>query len=333
MKANKLILSLILIINTISLSSQVTYTSNKMLGVNRAPSYPLDVQGNTRLNGYVGIGGAPGGWFPLNVTSYYGKTIMIDPSLNGAIIGASTGRIDFYFTSHNKLYANRYYTTSDSALKTNIKPLQNALSKIIMLNGYSYDYKSDLEENLKKGKSNRKNVGLIAQEVELILPEAISESQGSKMIEYDALIPLLVEAIKEQQAQINTLQNIVSAQEKEIVKVKADFDALKPNVLNSNLSINDDPEKSKGASRLEQNAPNPFTTNTEIRYLIDEDVEIAELLVHDINGVEVMKVIIPERGHGKKVIRASELKSGIYLYSILLDGKLLDSKRMVLTSE
>jgi hypothetical protein len=96
-----------------------------------------------------------------------------------------------------------YGGASDERIKTNIKTIENALDKTLLLRGVSYnDIRIEPERN---------RIGLIAQEVELIIPEVVrtDEQTGLKSIEYQNLVGLLVEAIKEQQKQINYLKNIL----------------------------------------------------------------------------------------------------------------------------
>jgi flagellar biosynthesis chaperone FliJ len=102
-------------------------------------------------------------------------------------------------------------TLSDAREKTNITHLENALDKIEALNGYNYNWKN----------SDEKQIGLIAQEVEKVIPEAVSENQqGTKFLNYDGIIPVLTEAIKEQQKYI-TKQNLqISKLENELQEIK-----------------------------------------------------------------------------------------------------------------
>jgi hypothetical protein len=95
-----------------------------------------------------------------------------------------------------------YYLTSDERIKTNIKTIENALDKTLLLRGVEYnDIRIEPE---------RKRIGLIAQEVELIIPEVVrTDDDGLKGIEYQNLVGLLIEAIKDQQKQINDLKNIL----------------------------------------------------------------------------------------------------------------------------
>jgi hypothetical protein len=91
-------------------------------------------------------------------------------------------------------------TISDIKVKTNIKPLQNCLEKVLNLQGVEYD-RVDIE---------RHEIGMIAQEVEKIVPDLVQEdSEGFKILHYKNVTALLVEAIKEQQKQIEELRGTV----------------------------------------------------------------------------------------------------------------------------
>jgi hypothetical protein len=96
-----------------------------------------------------------------------------------------------------------YYLSSDERIKTNIKTIENALDKTLLLRGVEYN---DI-----RIEPDKKHLGLIAQEVELIVPEIVGFDEETKIknISYHSLIPLLVEAIKDQQKQINNLKNIL----------------------------------------------------------------------------------------------------------------------------
>ena len=87
-------------------------------------------------------------------------------------------------------------------MKTNIKTIENAIDKNLLYRGVQYN---DIRIDPDKTK-----IGLIAQEVELIIPEVVQTGDnGIKSIEYQILVGLLIEAIKEQQKQINELKNIL----------------------------------------------------------------------------------------------------------------------------
>lgn len=97
------------------------------------------------------------------------------------------------------------YFGSDIRMKEDIRELQSPLSKILKLKGVTYKYKNDKEKD--KSKLDDR-IGLIAQDVEKILPEVVKDmDDGTKAIAYTDIIGVLVEAIKEQQIQINDLKS------------------------------------------------------------------------------------------------------------------------------
>ena len=88
--------------------------------------------------------------------------------------------------------------SSDERLKENIHTIQDPLKKVSALRGVTFDFKED----------KKKQIGVIAQEVEKIIPEVVGENyDGYKGVQYGNLVGLLIEAIKEQQEQINELKN------------------------------------------------------------------------------------------------------------------------------
>lgn len=84
--------------------------------------------------------------------------------------------------------AVNFNSTSDASLKENLNIIESPLDKISQLNGYTFNWK----------KNKRESVGIVAQEVEKVLPQVvITDTNGIKKVSYDSLIPLLIEAIKE----------------------------------------------------------------------------------------------------------------------------------------
>lgn len=132
-------------------------------------------------NGNVGIGTATPGAFKLDV--------------NGGV--RCIGSVDI---------------TSDARFKLNVEPLPSALASVLRLRGVSYSW--DRAGFPEKNFNDRRQLGFIAQEVREILPELVSEdTDGYLSVGYSALTPVLVEAIKEQQKTISTLQARIKALE------------------------------------------------------------------------------------------------------------------------
>tara|TARA_R110001606_G_scaffold171526_1_gene317211 strand:- start:98 stop:1348 length:1251 start_codon:yes stop_codon:yes gene_type:complete len=116
-------------------------------------------------------------------------------------MNTTTGRID----ATNDVVA---YATSDRRLKENIKPIEHALDKVERINGVNFDWKELDEESIKNIHGNKgHDIGVIAQEIEKVLPDAVTTREsGYKAVNYEKIIPLLIEAIKEQQIQIDQLK-------------------------------------------------------------------------------------------------------------------------------
>jgi hypothetical protein len=116
----------------------------------------------------------------------------------GMAASATAGRID----ATNDIVA---YSSSDRRFKENITPIESPLSKIAKIGGYTYDWK---EENKIEHGYDGNDVGVIAQEIEEVLPQLVqTRESGYKAVKYDKLVALLIEGIKEQQTQIEELRN------------------------------------------------------------------------------------------------------------------------------
>ncbi len=103
------------------------------------------------------------------------------------------------------------FYSSDIRLKDNIRPIESAIFKVQQIRGVTFDW-NEKSNKLQQEKGN--DVGLIAQEVEMVLPEVIQiREDGIKAVSYEKVVPLLVEAIKEQQTLIEDLLNRIKSLE------------------------------------------------------------------------------------------------------------------------
>jgi hypothetical protein len=113
--------------------------------------------------------------------------------------------------------ATAFKPPSDSRFKKNVVPLNESLKKILKLQGVSFDW--DKASFPKKTFPEGRQVGLIAQETEKIVPQVITtDKEGYKSLAYDKLTALLIEAVKEQQGTINELKSRVANLENELNK-------------------------------------------------------------------------------------------------------------------
>ncbi|NJL77328.1 MAG: T9SS type A sorting domain-containing protein [Saprospiraceae bacterium] len=152
--------------------------------------------------------------------------------------------------------------------------------------------------------------------------------ETGEYLSYDgsAVTYMLVNAAQEQQTQIETLNKALEAKTQEIEDLNARLARLE-----ALLSSNNNTNATLSSARLEQNQPNPFNSNTVVRHFIPETVRQAEMRVFDISGKLIKTIIIDGRGEGQTTLQAQTLSAGTYLYSLVLDGQILESKQMVLT--
>jgi hypothetical protein len=229
------------------------------------------------------------------------------------------------------LYANgksftpgAVWSASDARLKTNITNIESALGIVGQLQAKTYEFRRDGGYR-NTGLPSGKQIGFLAQDVEKVLPELVTDAplfihdnadgrtapraEQIKAINYDGLIPVLTQAINE---------------------LKGEVDALRAElaVLKSRKA-----DEGRTAAQLLQNSPNPFSSSTTIRYNLPQEVKQATLLIFDMQGKQVKQVVLNNRSNGSYVLQAGELTAGMYLYTLMADGKEVETRRMILTKE
>lgn len=124
---------------------------------------------------------------------YNGNLILLP---TGGKVGIGTTSPTEKLQVAGNIKATSFLYSSDKSLKTNIVPLTNSLELVKQLEGVSFNWKENGEEE----------IGLIAQDVEKVFPELVSGEEGNKAVEYGNLVAVLIEAVKEQQKQIDELK-------------------------------------------------------------------------------------------------------------------------------
>jgi hypothetical protein len=196
------------------------------LGVTAATtlSNTLGVSGAATLSSTLGVTGITTLSNTLNVT---GATVLLstlsvssDTTIGGTLnIGGTINASGSTITLNDSVQINGELTvtgditalTSDMRLKTNIEPIENALNKVLKLNGFTYNFNETAE---KLGLSSTiRHSGVSAQEVKEVLPEVISSAGvGGDYIavKYDKIVPLLIEAIKDLSKEVKDLRNQIN---------------------------------------------------------------------------------------------------------------------------
>ena len=167
--------------------------------------------------------------------------------------------------------------------------------------------------------------GLVAKELQDAYPELVKEGQdGYLHINYIEMIPLLIQSIQELKAELDEL------------KVKDDAGSATRRESGFSDSAVITPKSGAGSrvspinAVLYQNTPNPFTAQTEIRFSLPTDAPQAFIYIFDMNG-RMQKQIPVNASKNSVTINGYELSAGIYLYSLVVGGKEIDTKRMILS--
>lgn len=186
---------------------------------------------------------------------------------------------------------------------------------------------------------------MLAQELQEILPglvadvavpaeyneegEMVMPANTIKGVNYDEFIPILIKANQELNNQIGSLQNQIN-QMQEMVNACCGFDENTKSSFNpSQMFIGEINLRSSESITLNQNVPNPLRERTEITYDIPQAFSNASILFHDANGRMINEYIISKNGKGSLIVYANDLTNGVYTYTLVVDGNLMDTKRMV----
>ncbi|GIV33713.1 MAG: hypothetical protein KatS3mg031_1248 [Chitinophagales bacterium] len=276
-----------------------------------------------------------------------------------ALAGGSDSSTAGYFAG-DVTVTGAVYETSDQRLKTNIADMDRweSLNVIRSLKPRSYAFKTEdfRTMSLPGGIQH----GLIAQEVEQLLPELVttrvqpemrglqgkmlSERAEFKAVNYTGLIPYLISAMQAQQATIEEQQARIDSLSAAIRGTLTNLE----NTINQCCGVGyrqSNPEEQTGEEEdnanhltvelsslqvviLEQNVPNPFKEQTSISYFIPEETGKAQMLFFDITG-RIIKTVELQKGYGIMTVFAQNLSSGTYSYSLVIDGEVVETKRMV----
>lgn len=249
-----------------------------------------------------------------------------------------------YFNGDVFTSATSYYS-SDRTLKKEINKIENSLGTIRKLNPVNYTF--DVEGNPSINLPSQNQYGFISQEIKEVLPEftkivihpakldkngkELSPSREILGLNYQGFIAILTKGIQEQQVQIEAQNKTIDDLQTHFAKLQKQMDGLTGNKTSNPTGINQINNPVDGFA-LEQNIPNPFSNETLVQYSLPAQIKSASMVVYDLTGKQ-LKSFPLENGSSSITITSESLSSGIYIYSIVADGKIMDSKRMVVADK
>ena len=327
-------------------------------------SYGIDGSASTSTTSYSsGSVGVKGYAENTGYTFSYGVAGCFDASLGAGVYGTTEEDIDVpigypagkfagYFNGLTKVAGNFYVTGSINTssllgnststpglesvtplstdrggvteLLSNIRahtyyqPSQNDRTSIVPTIENNMADKSE-KDLISEQIHSKKHYALSAEELGEVFPDLVyTEVDGSKRINYVEMVPLLVQCINE----LNARLSAVDGGNVEAGTVPARKDST------IETAIEAIPAKTKAV--LYQNTPNPFTAQTEIRFSLPDDAPQAYIYIFDMTG-KMQKQIPVNPSQQSITINGYELQAGIYLYSLVVGGQEIDTKRMILS--
>ena len=262
--------------------------------------------------------------------SKYGAGIYgtIYSSMSVTIPGTYAG----YFYGDTKvtgtLYAGNVVNTSDIRLKENIESVSSKegdasfLDKIMSVDVLEYNLKdrtselfsdSEIKDEkvakfISKEKAKR-HFGVSAQELQTLFPNLVEEGQdGYLAVNYIELVPVLIRSIQE---------------------LKQELDEAKGSTARTR-STTDISDAISNQNKLYQNTPNPFKEQTVIRFSLADDVKDAAICIFDMTGKTIKKLPI-SLGQESVSVGGYELGEGMFLYSLIVNGQEIDTKKMIIS--
>ena len=239
--------------------------------------------------------------------------------------------------------------TSDERCKEDVRDMEGSLETLAGLRGVTYHLKprpfpeAGLQvpnEEARKyyeqfeteyaaeeaARCGRLRYGFLAQELEQVLPDLVqTDENGMKSVDYIAIIPILVNAVNELSGELEAVKARNSELESQSGAAAVNYAPVQqPTGVDALLA-------GRTAEVLGQNDPNPFSADTRIAYNLPDGTQTAAIYIYDLQGKQVMQLPVTEPGAGSVTLHGGNLQAGMYIYSLIADGKELASKKMILT--
>jgi len=285
------------------------------------------------------------------IGAYAGPSIFYQDLINSTALGhgavlTSSNQVRIGNSSVTDIGGQVSWSTlSDGRFKRDLKEDVEGLSFINSLKPVSYQVDKDklnthlgipdsIQQEMKQlnAKSTRsknssgREIGFVAQDVVAAMKETGFEFNGVHIpenehdhytIRYGEFVVPLVKAVQE-------LSEMVEKQQDQI------------DILQSALNNSENEEFVNGKTnssevKLFQNAPNPFDQSTAIKMELPDNVRQANLMIYNLEGKQIESQTISNRGQVEVQIAGSTLEAGMYIYALIVDGKVIDQKRMILT--
>ena len=241
------------------------------------------------------------------------------------------------------VHTSGVFVQSDERFKENVEPVEGVLNSLENLEAVSYTLKNNcaklrqevastttvtekgsrdkafFEEFYAAQEQGSERYGFLAQNVKEVFPQLVhTDNTGYMYVDYIGLIPILVQSINELRAELAAVKGEKQDEQGAMMQAPAQ-------------SGQNEKVAALSEAKLYQNAPNPWCSETVIRYRLPQDVASAMIYIYDMQGSQLKSIPAQGRGESQVTITASNLGAGMYIYALVADGQLIDSKQMILT--
>jgi hypothetical protein len=331
---------------------------NTAIGANALPIAGKTINANTAVGAFALSGGLYGPGYGSNTAIGYRAMDAENPGAGNTALGADSGPIAGTTIHHSVAIGSSAKTTASNQVRigdayvTNIggqvswstlsdgrfkKDLREDVSGLDFINAlrpvsYTVDKTSvqrflGVPDSIGQSRFAAKEqtirqTGFVAQEVEKLVKksgyvfngvDAPQNDRDTYTIRYAEFVVPLVKAVQEMSAKLDEQQQQITELLAQIAEKEIDG------------------SKSKTELMLFQNNPNPFSVDTEIKMTLSETTASARVIIYNLEGKELKDISVMERGSASVKILANELNAGMYIYALIADGKVVDTKRMILT--
>jgi len=331
-------------------SSQSNTANGGILRSVYGSAYSSSATNNGQAYGVHGVAGNASNGFNIGV---FGQ---LQGTAYGAAVYGQVG-VDFSAPS-DAMYAGYFYgpvkitgalwaqsvtiTGSDQILKKNIVVIDSS-EKVFKLKPVKYNLKSpsELASAMTKKDTSKTSTsilpdpdyvkklhyGFLAQDLQKVYPDLVYKSgDGTLGIDYQGLIPIIIDQLQKMKQSLQDKDARIDSLKQRLNKCCGSTSLKSATIV---TEVENQPESD--VASLGQNSPNPFNINTTIAYYLPATIKNAAIYIYNMQGNQIKVIPVNTIGNGSVVIYGSELSPGMYLYSLIADGKEIDTKKMILT--
>ncbi len=213
-----------------------------------------------------------------------------------------------------KLMPKQYKLKSPKELFSDKKITSDTAKIVVDNNPDSEDY-------------NKYHYGFLAQELQLVYPDLVYTSpDGTLGVDYQGLIPMIIDQLQKMKQSLKEKDDIIAT-----LVAGLENCCGSSSLKNASLATGITSSLAENVAQLDQNIPNPFSQKTSIGCTIPENSATSVLFIYNMNGTQLQQYNVNGKGKQTVTISGNSLDPGMYLYALVVDGKEVDTKRMILT--